>query len=176
MGIRIHTKLNNRRGKICTLLLTCIIKDTKSRPNRNHVIFSSHHLMNKNFPARLALQKLFPRFPATFSGITGLSPISSLFLNGKITHHYRHIQSTDFYFQVLLLWNYIPDSLVRVFLLFHDDKVSFIPFVPLINYYVSTLYPLFHCRLVATLLVIIYNYDNNNNKNNNDNENNNSNN
>ena len=133
----------------------------------------------RTFPRDLLLQKLFPRFPATFSGITGFSPISSLFLNGKITHHYRHIQSTDFYFQVLLLWNYILDSLVRVFLLFHDDKVSFIPFVPLINYHVSTLYPLFHCRLVATLLVIIYNYDNNNNNNNNnnnDNENNNSNN
>ena len=130
----------------------------------------------RTFPRDLLLQKLFPRFPATFSGITGLSPISSLFLNGKITHHYRHIQSTDFYFQVLLLWNYFPDSLVRVFLLFHDYKVSFIPFVPLINYYVSTLYPLFHCRLVATLLVIIYNYDNNNNNNNNYNENNNSNN
>ena len=125
----------------------------------------------RTFPRDLLLQKLFPRFPATFSGITGLSLISSLFLNGKITHHYRHIQSTDFYFQVLLLWNYFPDSLVRF-------EVSFIPFVPLINYYVSTLYPLFHCRLVATLLVIIYNYDNNNNNNNNnnDNENNNSNN
>ena len=55
-------------------------------------------------------------------------------------------------------------------------EVLFIPFVPLINYYVSTLYPFFHCRLVATLLVIIYNYDNNNNNNNNDNEYNNNNN